>query len=394
MSVFVQLVSYKNFDVLETLKDCIEKAKDKDNLYFGIFLEQNEDYNKELIHPRVKIERVPLGQSLSYGHARAQAQKFYDGQEYTLQIDSGARFIENWDEELKNALNSTGSPKAIITNYPNKYIPQNNTKEFPDCAYKAQVYQLTLSAPTTWPNPMKNVKNIVPARWIIDSFFFTKGQHCIECKYNPSIYYTESEATNTLRSFTSGYDIFHHYKPIVWRNYDNRPVQWADDPEWWIKDQNSKDAFAKLLSGDEKVYGLGTVKTLIDFEKFTGIDFPNKRLQKSTVVGNDPPCIYENDDQWNQEFMKDYVVSVSWNIDEIEKCDDLDYWYFAIEDSADQVIHRQDLRFDRDGDILNFKVNWKKIMFKSLDNKVPAKLCIQPASKSKGFLKKSKFDLN
>jgi hypothetical protein len=393
MSIFVQLVSYKNFDVLDTIKDCIEKAKDKDNLHFGLFLEQDEDYPRELNHPRIKIERVPVGK-YSHGYARAQAQKFYDGQEYVLQIDSGSRFLENWDEELKKTLNETGSSKPIITNCPNRYNLQTNSKEFPDCAYKPQLHQLIFDNPLTWPNPMKNIKNILKGRWIIDSFFFTKGQHCVECKYNPEIYYSELESSNTLRSFTSGYDIFHHYKPVVWRNYDARPVQWSDDREWWVKDRNSKNIFSKLLSGEEQNYKLGTTRSLRDFELFSGIDFLGKKLQKSTVMGTDPPCVYQNDEQWNKEYMKDYVMAVSWNIDEIEKCDDYDYWYFAIEDANEQVIHRQDLRVDREADILNFKVNYKKIIFKSLDNKIPAKLCIQPVSKSKGFLKKSKFNLN
>lgn len=393
MSIFVQLVSYKNFDVLETVKNCIENAKDKENLYFGICLEQNEETPPELVHPRIKVHREPLGQ-YSYGWARSKAQSFYDGQDYTLQIDSGSRFLNNWDEELIGALNSTGVEKPMLTNCPNKFNPQTNTLEFPECSYKPQVHQLVYESPATWPNPMKNIKNIIKGRWVVDGFFFTKGKHCLECKYNPSIYYSESEASNTLRSFTSGYDIFHHYKPVVWRNYDARPTQWSDDSEWWIKDQNSKTAFNKLIKGQENEYGLGSARTLRDFELYTGIDFINKKLQKTTIVASDPPSHYENDQQWSRDFMKDYAMVVSWNTEEIEKCDDYDYWYFAIEDVNDQVIHRQDLRFDRDGDVLNFKVNYKKILFKGFDNKIPSKLCIHPMSKSKGWLKKSKFNLN
>lgn len=394
MSIFVQIVSYKNFDVLATVKDCISNAKDKENLFFGICLHQDEDIPVELNHPRIRVVKIPISDSRGHGWARAQVQEFYSGQDYTLQVDAGSRFLENWDEELVNALNSTGSPKPIITNCPNRYVATSDTKEYPNCSYKPQIHQFVSDNPTSWPAPMKNIQNIIKGRWIVDSFFFTKGSHCVECKYNQNLYYSELESANTLKSFTSGYDIFHHHKPVVWRNYDARPMQWLDDSTWWIKDQSSKKVLSDLLKGADPEYKLGDQRTLRDFELFSGIDFVNRQLQKSTIMGQDPPCKYENEEQWRKEYMKDYAMVVSWDTNEIEKCEDLDYWFFAIEDINDQLINRQDLRFDRDADVLNFKVNFKKIIFKATDNKIPAKLAIQPVSKGKGWLKKSKFNLN
>ena len=92
--------------------------------------------------------------------------------------------------------------------------------------------------------------------------------------------------------------------------------------------------------------------------------------------------------------MKDYNITVSWDENEIEKCDDYDYWYFSVEDAADQTLHRQDLRMEQDADLIAFKRNFKKIAFRVVGNKVPSKICVWPVSKSKGWLKKSKFDLS
>lgn len=393
MSIFVQMTSYKNFDVIPTIKDCIEKCSDKDNLHFGICLQQSEPVPPELNHPRIKVLVVPPEGSLGRGWARRQAQNFYAGQDYVLQIDAGSRFAQNWDTELIDALSKTGSPKAMMTNFPNRYNPANGELEQPAVAYKVQVYSFSAQSPITWPSPMKNATAMSKSPYLNENFFFTTGSHCTECPYDPSVYASESEACMAVRSYTAGYDFFCHFKPVVWRDYSPRAAEWQDDPSWWLKDRNSKTRLADLVAGRLKEFGLGNARTVRDFELYSGIDMNNRRIQRSTSMGVDPPCKYENEEQWNNDYMKDYSITVAWDNNEIEKCEDYDYWYFAVEDENDQTLFRQDLRMEQDADLISFKKNFKKIVFRVIGTKTPKKLCVWPVSKSKGWLKKSKFDL-
>jgi hypothetical protein len=392
MSIFVQIVSYKNFDVVPTVRDCIHKASDKDNLFFGLCLQQDEDTSPELNHPRVKVVRVPPGESRGHGWARHIAQGLYEGQDYTLQVDSGTRFAENWDVELIEAIGRLPSSKPIITNFPGKYDPANGSKEM-SVAYKIQPHYMVSESPLTWPAPMKNVTDFMRARYLSENFIFTRGSHCLECRYDPDLYFSEVEASITLRSFTLGYDFFHHFKPLVWRDYSPRLMHWNDDPDWWLKDRASKKRFAEMLEGRLSDFRLGEARSLRDFELYSGLDFLGRKIQRDAIGGMEPPCKYENEEQWNKSYMKDYSITVNWDSNEIERCDDYDYWYFSVEDENDQTISRQDLRPDRDGDIMAFKSNFKKISFKSQENRLPKKICVWPVSKSKGWLKKSKFDL-
>jgi hypothetical protein len=392
MSIFVQMTSYKNFDVIATIRNCIEKCSDKDNLYFGICLQQNEPSPPELNHPRIKVSVAALGESP--GWARSKAQSFYDGQDYVLQVDSGSRFLENWDLELIGALSAAGSPKAMITNFPNRYNPASGELEQQSTAYKVHVYSLSNQTLFSWPNPMKNATAFSRSPSINESFFFARGEHSRECLYDPQIYASESEAAMAIRSFTLGYDFYCHFKPVVWRDYSVRPAHWQDDPLWLPKDRASKSKFADLVAGRAEDFGLGSERSVRDFELYSGIDFVNKRIQRSTISGSPPPCKYENEEQWNGEYMKDYSITVSWDINEIEKCDDYDYWYFAVEDEGDQTLHRQDFRIEQDADLISFNKNYKKIGFRIVGGKIPRKICVWPVSKSKGWLKKSKFDLS
>lgn len=392
MSIFVQITSYKNFDIIPTIKDCINKCSDRNNLYFGVCLQQDEPVPVELSHPRIKTHLVSPSESLGPGWARSKAQSFYEGQDYVLQIDSGSRFADNWDVELIGALSSTGTPKPIISNFPNRYNPSNGEMEQPSVSYKTQIYSFSQYSVLSWPSPMKNVTSISRSVFLNDNFFFAQGQHCRECPYDPSIYSSELESYITLKSFTHGYEFFSHFKPVVWKDYSPRPAHWQDDPNWWVKDITSKETFSSFSEG--KTAGIGNVKSIRDFELYSGIDFKNKRIQRATTMGGDPPCNYENEEKWNGDFIKDYSATVSWDTNEIEKCDDYDYWYFAIEDDAENTLHRQDLRVEQDAELLSFKKNYKKIAFRIVGGKTPKKLCVWPVSKSKGWLKKSKFDLS
>lgn len=393
MSIFVQLVSYKNFDLVSTVRDCIQKAKDKDSLHFGICVQQDEDIPSSLVHDRIKVEKVSVKDSPGHGWARRRAQSMYDGQQYTLQIEAGCRMAQDWDEGLIQALKATGSPKAIITNPAGRFDLEKNQPDSSDVSYKAQAFQFLLNTPSFWPVPLKNIVSIQRAMNISDHFFFAEGRHCLECPHDPNLYHAEIESALTLRSFTLGYDIFHHFKPFVFRNYSTRPMNWNDDADWWEKDRASKARFADLLEGRLSEFGLGSERSARDWELYSGIDYRGKRLHKDTVAGAEPPRAFQDDAKWEADYMTDYALVASWKPDEIENSEDYDYWLFAIEDEAGGVITRQDLRWERDRPILEKKVDWKKIFFKTIANRKPARILIQPFSKTKGALAQSRFDL-
>jgi hypothetical protein len=392
MSIFVQMVSYKNFDVVQTVRDCIDKAKDKDGLHFGLCLQQDDEVSPDLNHPRIKLERVPPKQSLGHGWARAKAQALYEGQDFTLQIDSGCRFAEGWDEQLINALKTVGSERAIITNPGNKFNPANGEREYPDVAYKAQCYQFLFETPSFWPVALKNVNAIQRARNVSDHFFFSQGRHCTEVAYDPSLYYSEVEAALTLRSFTSGYDLFHHFKPMVFRNYAPRPMNWNDDSEWWAKDRESKSRFSSVISGSTE-FGVGSVRSIKDFELYSGIDFIGRRLQKDAGAGVEPPCKFEDEAKWEASYMRDFSIVASWDPSRVESSDDYDYWAFTVEDDSNAVVNRQDFRWERDKEILEKRTSHKRVFFKAASDKKPTKIGIQPFSKSKGALSKVTFEI-
>lgn len=100
--IFIQIASYRDPELNNTLKDCIEKSENPDNLVFSICWQHSKDDewdNLDLYKddPRFKIIDVDYRESKGACWARNTLQQQYDGEQYTLQLDSHHRFIENWD---------------------------------------------------------------------------------------------------------------------------------------------------------------------------------------------------------------------------------------------------------------------------------------------------------
>jgi len=414
MSIFVQIASYRDPELLPTIRDCIKNAKYPEKLTFGICFQRDE--NESLAefenNDKFRIMHVPWQQSKGLCWARHHIQKMYDDEEYTLQLDSHHRFAEHWDEQLIDMMQQTGSKKPILTSYAGMYRPADNVKLNIE-PYKMVADDFTSSGtilfrPHAIPD-WRKLEKPVAARFVSGHFFFTLGQHCQEYKYDPNIYFAGDEISLSIRSFTLGYDLFHPHRTVVWHEYtrEGRTKHWSDHDQklkdsnlteltWWERDVLSKKRLRHMLQEeDNKIdlgeYGLGTERTHHDYELYAGIDFKNKRLQQDTIMGVNPPNNYVDADTWENGFIKNMNLSLKWNINDIEKADDYTFWYFAVLDSREQVVYRGDLNWENAKEELTFQKNMRSVTVRCCNK--PRKLCIWPVSKNKGWLKKVEYAL-
>ena len=103
--IFIQIASYRDPQLIPTIKDCIKNAKKPEKLVFSIAWQHSTEDSWDNLDEfksddRFKIVDINYEDSKGACWARNQLQQNYDGEEYTLQLDSHHRFVENWDEEL------------------------------------------------------------------------------------------------------------------------------------------------------------------------------------------------------------------------------------------------------------------------------------------------------
>jgi hypothetical protein len=310
MKIFVQIASYRDPELLPTIRDCISKAKHPENLTFGICWQRDETESMEEFADDKRFKILDYHWSLSKGlcWARSEIQKLWNGEEYTLQLDSHHRFLQDWDVELIEMMKLTGSEKPIITSYAGMYRPSDNQLLNVE-PYKMVASNFTPGGTILFrPHTIENWQNLdkpIPARFVSGHFFFTIGKHCEEYKYDPNIYFAGDEISLSIRSFTLGYDLFHPHKTVVWHEYtrEGRTKHWTDfntdnlstgvvEKPWWEMDNDSKRRLRHMLQEEDNkidlgIYGLGEVRTHHDYELYAGINFKERMLHPSTIKGID-----------------------------------------------------------------------------------------------------------
>lgn len=332
-TIFVQIASYRDSELIPTIEDCLAKAKNPDQLRFGICwqYEETESLDKYKNDERFRIIDCVWSQSKGVCWARHQIQKLYKGERYTLQLDSHHRFIQNWDEQLIEMIEQTDCKKPIITAQAPRYFPDQwvagsdgpiDNYSIPHKIVATSftptgMVQLQSCAITNWQTLVRPLR----ARFLSCHFFFTLGEHCIECQYDPKIYFSEQEVNMTIRSYSHGYDLFHPTKTILWHEYERcgKPKHWDDhttelfqkhqiEAAWTDRALDSSKRLKQLLQQDNfdvdlGEFGMGVVRSLEDYEKYCGIDFKKSLFHKDALAGKEPPTTYMEPGEWEREFI-------------------------------------------------------------------------------------------
>lgn len=357
--IFVQIASYRDPELVPTIRDCIAKAKRPEDLTFGICWQRDEKESLQEFanDQRFKVIDIPWQKSKGLCWARSLIQPLWCGEEYTLQLDSHHRFLQNWDEELIEMVKLTGSPKPIIGSYAGMYRPSDN-KLLNEEPYKMVPDRFTeggtiLFRPHMIPD-WKTLTKPINARFVSGHFFFTIGKHCEEYKYDPNIYFAGDEISLSIRSFTLGYDLYHPHKTVIWHEYtrEGRTKHWSDHDQklkedgiteltWWERDLASKRRLRHMLQEEDNnidltIYGLGKVRTHRDYELYAGISFKNRKLHPKALQGIDPPI--NDTTEWDKLVEVEYDFTLA-----IPMVENSKFLYVGVEDEKGQVLFRQDL---------------------------------------------------
>jgi hypothetical protein len=135
-TIFVQIASYRDPELLKTLEDMLKNAKRPQNLRIGLCRQYNPDDGFDNVDQyredkRFRILDVHYTETKGACWARNQIQQLYEDEMYTLQLDSHMRFAPDWDETLigmVKQLQEMGIPKPLLTAYVPSYSPENDPK--------------------------------------------------------------------------------------------------------------------------------------------------------------------------------------------------------------------------------------------------------------------------
>jgi hypothetical protein len=310
--IFVALAAYREPELDMTIRDCIEKADYPGNLRFGICLQFDPDGPPQtrascidhwLDDDRFRIEKYPCGESQGGCWARHVVQQCYSGEEYTLQVDAHTRFRRGWDTIAIHMLEDLPSAKPLITGFPPLYFRENGAERLTDLDDPARVNTTVAEfwSPEGWihhPSRYQNQDGKLPrrTRFLSGAFVFTTGDWNVEVMQDPEHYYTGEEFALTLRSYTSGYDLFAPTEILVWHRShpEPNPKHFSDFDADEVRRRHER-AVARLralMQGDPDEilgrYGLGSERTLRDYYRFSGLNCETYYIHPDAVLGVPP----------------------------------------------------------------------------------------------------------
>ena len=376
--IFVQIASYRDSELVPTIKDCLAKARHPEKLTFGICWQRDDSENLDefINNPAFRIETYHYTESQGLGWARSITNKLYNGEKYTLQLDSHHRFVQDWDvmllEDYAQAL--TLSNKPIISTYCTPFDidkPVEQASQVPCLMsqYEFSSDKLLMSMPH-YIGDFKQRNTVIRARTISGHFYFVSGDFVTEVPYDPDIYfsgYTE-ETTMSVRAYTHGYDFFSPYRMLMWHEYTrkHRPKHWDDHGKESAtkKTSGERDVYARnktrQIFGQEDhgidlgIYGLGTERTLHDYEVYGGFNFSKCLIQDYTLLVKEAP----NPTDWEEQFKKQRLnIVVTWDAEHFRSEDIGDYEFITlgVVDKFDVNLYRIDFKPALHPDIFSYK---------------------------------------
>jgi hypothetical protein len=372
--IFVSVASYRDPELAPTIRDCIARADHPRRLRFGIAWQHGPEERWELPRRsrRFRVLDIEAGASRGVCWARAEIEKLWDGEEFTLQLDSHHRFVQGWDSLLAGMFRqcrAAGSEKPALTAYLPSFNPRNTIKR------DMEPWQMNFDRfipegavffrPAAIPDWEKRTAPI-PARFFSAHFRFAAGSFQRDVPYDPNYYFHGEEISMAARSFTHGYDLFHPHRLVAWHEYtrEGRVKHWDDHVAEngltpWAERNDASHRRNRVLFGmdgeaadiDFGPYGFGTERTLEDYERYAGLNFALRGVQEYTLQHLPPPNPqpYASREEWLASFVRPVRFTIRLEPAEVFHPDnnwgrDFDLWGVTAHDCEGREVYSCEMR--------------------------------------------------
>lgn len=402
-TIYVQIASYRDPELKHTLRDLLEKATNPENLRIGIAwqhspYEEFDDITEYTNDPRFKIIDIDYRDAKGPCYARHLLNTKYDGEKYTLQLDSHHRFAEGWDVsliEMLEGLRTKTVKKPLLSSYLPSYEPTNDPAgrvmspwimEFDRFAPEGPVHFL----PHTIDDYLERTAP-VPTRFVSAHFIFADGKFCKEVVYDPTYYFHGEEINLAVRSYMAGYDLFAPHRTYVWHEYtrNGKKKHWDDHTIWNELDKTSHAHNRELLGIDNpnsKKLLKGNVRTLYDYEKYAGLEFSSRKVHTKTIEKMLPPVSL--DDISHKSGLKQYHKMCIDIYKPTFTENDYTFWAVAFEDASGKEIYRRDADPQEIQMLLSIPIEHDQFVHvwrNFYSNTIPVKWIVWPHSAAKGW---------
>ncbi len=278
--IYVQIPAYRDQELPATLLSLYRQASHRGRLRVRVLWQHGpgETLPRNVCSlPSLEIEAIAAKDSQGCNWARRRLQAAWDGEPFTLLLDSHHRFVCGWDVlalHMLEQIRRSGQERPLLTAYLPGYDPQNpgRRQRRPYKIYPLGREGGLLTRLTSLPIPnWRALESPVKADFVSLHFILADGRFNAEVPMDPAIYFFGDEVQTSLRAFAAGYRFFHPHRVLGWHAYDRstRRPHWADHPQWTRCNRRSLALLAKQYRARGSIGPGGA--TVGDFERYAGV---------------------------------------------------------------------------------------------------------------------------
>jgi hypothetical protein len=294
-TIFISIASYRDPDLVNTVRSAYDNATFKDRLFFSIVSQASVEEHPDLSfipEDQIRYEKILWQESQGACWAREIASRRIK-HDYYLQIDSHSRFILNWDRVvIENYVSCKKHWQSDIafTMHPRGFRRDHQTgeEEYYDFGKKPLRGSMGWSEGESMPWPIWY--DVDYSKYGYEAYFLCANSLFCEAKiikaipYDHNLYFIGEEPTLALRFYTRGVKLINPSFHYMWHAYnpqynsDKRRLHWEDNPSWEFMNKMSYRRAAKIITGDMSlgVYGIGSKDLYDEFQEKAGITLYDK----------------------------------------------------------------------------------------------------------------------
>ena len=311
MTILISIASYRDPELVRTIKSAIDNAANPEQLYFSVVIQDLPNDIPDLSWVKnLRLITMHPREARGAGYARSIAMTQYNNEDYYLQIDSHTLFAKNWDalciEQHKKAQEISKNNKIILSYFPLPYHIEDNNKISFVTKDKQKPFYPTKQTPTLNRRNEWTAKRLefsdkqrrMPEQssTVLAGFVFSTGDIVKEIPYDPEISFFGEEICFAMRAWTRGWDIYSPCVDIIYHFYHrgNYKKIWKDRNirklSWKELEDISKAKQKLVLCGIEKgTFGAGDYRHIKAYEKLVGVDF--KKMYGLTNDNNESTIV-------------------------------------------------------------------------------------------------------
>ncbi len=298
--IIVEIAAYCDPELLNTVRSAMIQADNPDRVFFAICY-QDDDldiYNELLKMKNCKLTYLTEEQARGSVFARYLCQKMIEDEKYIFQIDAHMRFVKHWDTKLIEELENLNDKKAILSVYPPFCNEQMMALPLDDPTYDkpaqgGMMYTDGFRDPETYfvqcnslPLEKDDPRAYKKNAFLAAGNMFTYAEAHKVVIHDPDMYFYGDEMPMSIRLFTHGWNVYNPGVCYVYHQYERKNQKFPAVTNAMLNENKKLMQLLSIDTNEElEKYGLGTERSLKEYEEYFGIDFKEKLVYMNAELG-------------------------------------------------------------------------------------------------------------